>query len=126
MRHVPAALQLAMFGRMAMAAFFGFLIGFEREIAALGDLYVILALGGLAWEGILLALRALGHRPAAKPRFGHGAETTVGPYALLGCFHPSQQNTFTGKLTPQMADDVMRRCRDLAARPRPSSDPGSS
>jgi uracil-DNA glycosylase family 4 len=98
----------------------------EREIAALEELRVIVALGGVAWDGVLLALRALGHRPAVKPAFGHGAETVVGPYALLGCFHPSQQNTFTGRLTPPMMDDVMRRCRDLAARSRPSSDPGSS
>jgi len=98
----------------------------EREIATLGELRVILALGALAWDGILRALRSLGHRPATRPRFGHGAETTVGPYTLLGCFHPSQQNTFTGKLTPQMMDDVMRRCRDLAGLSPSSSDRGSS
>jgi uracil-DNA glycosylase family 4 len=98
----------------------------EREIAALDELRVIVALGGVAWDGVLRALRSLGHRSTVKPRFGHGAETTVGAYELVGCFHPSQQNTFTGKLTPQMMDDVMRRCRDLAGLSPSSSGPGSS
>jgi len=51
--------------------------------------------------------------PRPKPRFGHAAEAAVGPYVLLGCFHPSQQNTFTGKLTRQMTDEVFIRARAL-------------
>jgi len=67
------------------------------------------ALGAFAWDGILRALAAMGHAtPRPRPRFGHGAEATVGPYRLLGCFHPSQQNTFTGRLTPEMLDQVLR------------------
>ena len=85
----------------------------EREVAALGELHVIVALGAFAWDGALRALAALGHRRSPKPRFGHGAEVKVGPYVLLGCFHPSQQNTFTGRLTPAMMDRVMRRARSL-------------
>ncbi|HJX08366.1 MAG TPA: uracil-DNA glycosylase [Actinomycetota bacterium] len=81
----------------------------EREIAALGELRSIVALGAFAWDGILRALAAMGHAtPRPRPRFGHGAEATVGPYRLLGCFHPSQQNTFTGRLTPEMLDQVLR------------------
>ena len=81
----------------------------EREIAALDGLASIVALGAFGWDGVLRALAALGHvAPRPRPRFGHGAEATVGPYRLLGCFHPSQQNTFTGKLTPGMLDDVLR------------------
>jgi uracil-DNA glycosylase family 4 len=81
----------------------------EREIAALTELRSIVALGAFAWDGILRALAALGHAtPRPKPRFRHGAEATVGPYRLVGCFHPSQQNTFTGKLTPEMLDEVLR------------------
>ena len=53
-------------------------------------------------------------RTAPLPRFGHGAEARTGRYALLGCFHPSQQNTFTGKLTPDMMDAVFVRARELA------------
>jgi uracil-DNA glycosylase family 4 len=81
----------------------------EREIAALGELRSIVALGAFAWDGILRALTAMGHAtPRPRPRFGHAAEATVGPYRLLGCFHPSQQNTFTGRLTPEMLDQVLR------------------
>ena len=64
--------------------------------------------------GTLRALGLLGHPARPKPRFGHGAETSVGPYRLIGCFHPSQQNTFTGKLTPDMLDEVLRRAGSAA------------
>ena len=50
-----------------------------------------------------------------RPRFGHGSETTIGELALIGCYHPSQQNTFTGKLTEPMIDAVLTRARELAA-----------
>ena len=85
-----------------------------REIQALPDLSVIVALGSFAWDGALKALASLGHAVRPKPRFGHGAEEAVGPFALLGCFHPSQQNTFTGKLTEAMLDGVMARAASLA------------
>jgi len=87
----------------------------EREIRSLDRLHVIVPLGQFAWDGALLALRPLGHTVRPKPRFGHGTEATVGPYRLLGCFHPSQQNTFTGKLTPEMLDRIFDRARELAA-----------
>jgi uracil-DNA glycosylase family 4 len=88
----------------------------EREIRALRKLRVIVALGAFAWDGALRALSALGHVVKPRPRFGHLAEVHVGPYVLLGCFHPSQQNTFTGKLTEAMLDDVFERTRELAGR----------
>jgi uracil-DNA glycosylase len=76
---------------------------------------VLVALGSFAWDGALRALAELGiERPRPKPRFGHGAEAAVGPYRLLGCFHPSQQNTFTGRLTEEMLDRVFARARELA------------
>ena len=82
----------------------------EREVAALDELRVIVALGAFAWDGVLRAIGAIQGAPIRpKPRFGHGAETPAGPYTLVGCFHPSQQNTFTGKLTPAMLDAVLRR-----------------
>jgi uracil-DNA glycosylase family 4 len=91
----------------------------EREIAALERLRAIVALGAFAWDGGLRALAALGHAVRPKPRFGHGAETEVGPFVLLGSYHPSQQNTFTGTLTPAMLDAVLRRAADVAGVTRP-------
>jgi uracil-DNA glycosylase len=86
----------------------------EREIAALTELRVIVGLGAFAWDGALHALRALGRVAKPKPRFGHLAEAEIGPYLLLGCFHPSQQNTFTGRLTEDMLDAVLSRARAVA------------
>jgi uracil-DNA glycosylase family 4 len=90
----------------------------ERELTALEGARVLVPLGAYAWDGMLRGLVAMGH-PAVrpKPRFGHAAEAEVGPYRLLGCFHPSQQNTFTGKLTPAMIDAVFARARVLAGLP---------
>jgi uracil-DNA glycosylase family 4 len=85
-----------------------------REIAALEGLRVLVALGAFAWDGALRALSAVGHPTRPRPRFGHAAEAAVGPFVLLGSYHPSQQNTFTGKLTPQMLDAVFERAARLA------------
>ncbi len=84
-----------------------------REIEALERLRVVVALGAFGWDGALRAFAASGHTIRPKPRFGHGVEVAVGPYSLLGCFHPSQQNTFTGKLTVAMMDAVMARAAAL-------------
>jgi uracil-DNA glycosylase family 4 len=81
-----------------------------RELELVAQVRVILCLGGFAWDA---ALRALG-APRPKPRFGHGAEVTLERATLLGCFHPSQQNTFTGRLTEPMMDAVLARARELA------------
>ena len=88
----------------------------EAELRLLKRARVLVALGSYAWDGALRALRALDEEvPRPKPRFAHGAEATVGPYALLGCYHPSQQNTFTGKLTQPMLDAAFARARELAS-----------
>ncbi len=84
-----------------------------EELRLLKRVRVVVCLGGFAWDGVLRALRALGHRPTRKPRFGHGREASVGPYTLLGCYHPSQQNTFTGRLTEPMMDAVLARAAAL-------------
>jgi uracil-DNA glycosylase family 4 len=83
------------------------------ELRLLKRVRVLVCLGGFAWDGALRVLRALGHVAKRRPCFGHGAEAVVGPYTLLGCYHPSQQNTFTGRLTEKMLDGVMRRARLL-------------
>ncbi len=87
-----------------------------RELQLLPKVWVFVCLGAFAWDGVLQTLRTLGHRPHRKPRFGHGAEAKVGPYLLLGSYHPSQQNTFTGRLTVAMLDSVFRRARFIVSR----------
>jgi len=87
----------------------------EREMRALPELRVIVALGALAFGETLRALRAAGESvPRPLPRFAHAGEARVGKIALLGSYHPSQQNTFTGRLTPPMLEAVFRRARELA------------
>lgn len=87
----------------------------ERELALLESCRTIVALGGFAWDGVLRALRALGNEvPRPRPRFGHGTEAVIDDWALLGCYHPSQQNTFTGRLTEPMLDATFARARALA------------
>jgi uracil-DNA glycosylase family 4 len=90
----------------------------ERELALLGQVRVIVALGAFAWERVLAVLAAAGQAPPTpRPRFGHGAEARLGPYRLLGSYHPSQQNTFTGRLTAPMFDRIWQRARELGAEP---------
>jgi uracil-DNA glycosylase len=86
-----------------------------RELELLTRARVILCLGGFAWDAALRTLAVGGVSvPRPRPKFGHGSEAEVGDYVLLGCFHPSQQNTFTGRLTESMTDDVLARARELA------------
>jgi uracil-DNA glycosylase family 4 len=85
------------------------------EMAHLTRVRVILCLGAFAWDAALRLRVALGHPPPRpRPRFGHGATFDAGPWTLLGTFHPSQQNTFTGRLTPPMLDAVLQTARQLA------------
>ena len=89
-----------------------------RELALLARVRVLVALGSYAWDAATRTVAALDHpTPAPKPRFGHGAEAIVGPYRLIGTYHPSQQNTFTGKLTQPMLEAVMRRAVGAANEP---------
>jgi uracil-DNA glycosylase family 4 len=76
------------------------------------DVRVVVALGGFGWQ---IALRLPGTSMGRKPRFGHGVVADLAPgVRLLGCYHPSQQNMFTGRLTPAMLDDVFREAKGLA------------
>ncbi|MEA2214343.1 MAG: uracil-DNA glycosylase [Solirubrobacteraceae bacterium] len=87
-----------------------------RELTLLPRLRAIVCLGSFAWAAALRTLAGTGlDLPRPRPGFGHGAEVTVGDYTLLGCFHPSQQNTFTGKLTEPMLDAVFSRAVEQAA-----------
>lgn len=94
----------------------------DREFEGLPSLRVVVALGSIAWDAALRRARSLepASFPKPKPAFGHAAEVLlplrVGrpPITLLGCYHPSQQNTQTGRLTRSMLDAVLRRARQLA------------
>ena len=82
-----------------------------RELELLAQLRVILTLGGLAHAQLLAAVGAR----RAEFRFAHGAEYQLQDWRLLACYHPSQQNTFTGRLTPGMLDAVLARARQVLA-----------
>ena len=86
-------------------------------MALLPDVRVVLALGSIGWGAALLHFARRGLEvPRPRPLFGHGAEARIprGPM-LLGCYHVSQQNTNTGKLTPRMIDAVLKRAKALIA-----------
>jgi uracil-DNA glycosylase family 4 len=87
-----------------------------RELAALLRVRVIVALGAFAWASALRTIASSGTTtiPRPRPRFGHGTEAIIGSYRLIGSFHPSQRNTFTGRLNPAMLEAVLHRARDMA------------
>ncbi len=85
----------------------------DRELALLTEKRALLALGGIGWTATLRAFGA----PSPRPKFGHGAVTALGGLALVGCYHPSQQNTQTGRLTPAMIDEVLGTVRSLIELP---------
>lgn len=99
----------------------------RREVEILWNgLHTIVALGGFAHAVVLRVLADRGVAiPRPRPRFGHGAEADFGKVALLGSYHPSQQNTFTGKLTEEMFDSVWRRAAERV-RERGASGPGTA
>jgi uracil-DNA glycosylase family 4 len=92
-----------------------------RELELLANTRVLLCLGAFAWDAALRLTASLAGPGASprrpRPRFGHGAELIGPPYSIIGCYHPSQQNTFTGRLTEPMIDAVLLRARELAEVP---------
>jgi uracil-DNA glycosylase family 4 len=86
-----------------------------RELDLLRQVRVIVVLGAFAYAAVARVLaRAGSPLPSPRPKFSHALEVPTARGVVLGCFHPSQQNTFTGKLTPTMIDDVFHRARELA------------
>lgn len=91
-----------------------------RELEALPRVRAVLCLGKFAWDQAIRSLRAAGHPvPRPAPAFGHAAEAAVGELTLIGCYHPSQQNTFTGRLTEPMIDHAIARARSAASGGQP-------
>jgi uracil-DNA glycosylase family 4 len=87
---------------------------FVRELELLTELRVVLVLGAFAYETLWAVLRKGGvELPRRRPAFGHGFEVPLERFTIVGSYHPSQQNTFTGKLTGAMFDAVLDRCRAL-------------
>jgi uracil-DNA glycosylase family 4 len=96
----------------------------DAELAILlPSLRVVVSLGAFGWQAALTALGRAGWTvPRPRPRFAHGGEAVLpwggrgrgADVVLLGCFHPSQHNTFTGRLTEAMTDEVLRRAREVA------------
>ncbi|MGH2812552.1 MAG: uracil-DNA glycosylase [Actinomycetota bacterium] len=85
-----------------------------REMNVMKQVRVVVALGSFAWDAALRALRTRGAEvPSPRPRFGHGAVARVGDLSVIGSYHPSQQNTFTGKLTERAFDSVFAKARSL-------------
>lgn len=86
-----------------------------RELTLLGRARVVLALGKIAWDTVLATLAEEGLVLRPRPRFAHGAEAPIDERrVLLGSYHPSRQNTHTGRLTRTMLADVLERARELA------------
>jgi len=87
-----------------------------RELAALTQVQVMVALGAFAWDAALRTITSGGTTPIPRPRpvFGHGTEVVIGSYHLIGAFHPSQRNTFTGRLSSPMLEAVLRHAGELA------------
>lgn len=87
-----------------------------EEFAVLTRVRAIVCLGAFAWDQALRIVAEAGQViPRPKPRFGHGARVDTGPYVLIGSYHPSQQNTFTGRLTVEMFDEVFALARAVVA-----------
>ena len=89
---------------------------FRRELVLLERIRVVIALGGVAWKSYLNAHSVVGGIPRPKPRFGHNARCDLKDRTLLGCYHPSRQNTQTGRLTTAMLDEVLQRASQILAK----------
>jgi len=94
-----------------------------KEIKFFSKIKILIALGIFAFDGILLALKQMGHSISPKPKFKHGLKIKVGPYWILCSYHPSQQNTFTGRLTKPMFEKIFTDARKILTK---RNHPGNS
>jgi len=88
---------------------------FVQELRLLKHVKVIIALGNIAWDIVFDAMKTLKHTDGGRVKFSHGSQYQSGPYFILGSYHPSQQNTFTGRLTENMFDDVFVCAQNILA-----------
>ena len=94
----------------------------EAELAALPNISVVVALGKIGFDAYLRLVRRAGTEVRPRPEFGHGSVARLANgQTLIGCYHPSRQNTNTGRLTPSMMDDVFRLVRRQLTRQKPAS-----
>ncbi len=92
-----------------------------QHLSLLQDVRVIVALGKIAFDNLLTALAATGFNiPSPRPAFFHGGEARVGPYTILATYHPSRQNTQTGRLSRRMLERIFERARRLGAETDPA------
>jgi len=84
----------------------------NKDFELLTNTRVVVCLGKFAWDGVIALMKDIGHTMAKKNEFTHNAITRMGPYMLIGSYHPSQQNTFTGKLTEPMFDLIFTNARE--------------
>ena len=94
----------------------------RAELALLTEVRAVVVLGAFGWQSLLPLLAGAGWTvPRPRPRFGHGAQVELagerGPLQLFGSYHVSQQNTFTGRLTPAMLDEILSRAKEIAGIP---------
>jgi len=92
----------------------------DAELAALPHIHVVVALGAIGFDACLRLLALRGHIVRPRPAFAHGAMARLpNGWTLVGCYHPSRQNTHTGRLTPTMMDDVFRTAARALGEPEP-------
>jgi uracil-DNA glycosylase len=84
----------------------------DQELEILTSVTHLVCLGQFAWQAVLKLQRLKNHLPRPLPRFGHGAKITLSGLQITGCYHPSQQNTFTGRLTERMLDQIFEPIRN--------------
>lgn len=114
--YITAALRCAPPGNKPTAAQLRACAPYLEQELTIMQPRVVFCLGGISWNATMKALAGINIAiPRPRPKFGHAAEVDLDPLTVIGCYHVSQQNTFTGRLTESMLDEVLARAKRLAA-----------